>query len=276
MSDAKPRRKKQSGTVAIGGEPFRQLAAALGQPIYNRVLKRDVGRGDTDYEVYLQTDALLSAQTPPEQLVHSDELLFQIVHQAQELWLKLIAHESIALVAHLDSDRMERAKASVIRMTRIMEQLAEEMSVIDTLTPSVFLIIRRHLGEGSGQQSPGYNQLHLAAEFIEGAITRVLLRRGLTLAEVYEHETRDPELLALCERLTDLDAAHQLWMTRHFLLVRRTIGVGRTVRALDGFPTKALATRMLRPLFPPLWEVRVELTNRWDSAGGTRPGERRG
>lgn len=268
------RGSKISGTVTLG-EPFRRLADALRQPIYNRVLKRDVGRGDTDYEVYLQTGALLSAQTPTEDLVCSDELMFQIVHQAQELWLKLLAHESIALVAHLDSDRLVPAMASSARMVRIMEQLAEEMSVLDTLTPSVFLVIRRYLGEGSGQQSPGWNQLHVSAEFIDGAITRALLRRGLSLSDVYDDERRDPELLRICELLTDLDAAHQLWMTRHFLLVRRTIGVGRTVRALDGFPTKALASRMLRPLFPALWDVRVELTNRWDRAGGTKPGERR-
>lgn len=269
------RGSKISGTVALG-EPFRRLAEALRQPIYNRVLKRDVGRGDTDYEIYLQTSALLSAQTPTEELVCSDELMFQIVHQAQELWLKLIGHESIALVAHLDSDRLVPAMASLGRMVRIMEQLAEEMSVLDTLTPSVFLVIRRYLGEGSGQQSPGWNQLHVSAEFIDGAITRALLRRGLALSDVYGDERRDPELLRICELITDLDAAHQRWMTRHFLLVRRTIGVSRTVRALDGFPTKALATRMLRPLFPALWDVRVELTNRWDRAGGTKPGERRG
>ena len=268
------RPKKESGTVAID-EPFRRLAAALREPIYNRVLKRDVGRGDTDYEVYLKTSTLLSAQTAPEELVCSDELMFQIVHQAQELWLKLIAHESIALVAHLDSERIAAATASLARMSRAMEQLAEEISVLDSLTPSVFLVIRRHLGDGSGQQSPGWNQLHVCAEHIGGALTRALLRRGLSLNDVYADDSRDPELLAVCERMTDLDAAHQLWMTRHFLLVRRTIGVGRTVRALDGFPTKALATRMLRPLFGALWDVRIELTNAWDRSGGTKPGDRR-
>ena len=274
-ADAKRKRgSKISGTVVLD-EPFRRLAEALRQPIYNRVLKRDVGRGDTDYEVYLQTDKLLSAQTPTASLVCSDEMMFQIVHQSQELWLKLVGHESIALVAHLDSDRLVHAGASLSRMTRVMEQLAEEMSVLDTLTPSVFLVIRRHLGQGSGQESPGWNQLHVCAEYIDGALTRALLRRGLSLSELYDDERRDPELLRICEHMTDLDAAHQRWMTRHFLLVRRTIGVGRTVRALDGFPTKALATRMMHPLFPALWEVRVELTNRWDRSGGTKPGERR-
>ena len=276
MNEPKREREaKISGTVSVGGEPFRRLASALRQPIYNRVLKRDVGRGDTDYEVYLKTATLLSAQSPTEELVCSDELMFQIVHQAQELWLKLLAHESIPLVAHLDEDRVVPAIATLQRMVRIMEQLAAEIAVLDTLTPSVFLVIRRHLGKGSGQESPGWNQLHVSAEFVQGALTRSLLRRGLSLAELYGDDRRDPELLRVCELLTDLDAAHQLWMTRHFLLVRRTIGVGRTVRALDGFPTKALATRMLHPLFPALWEARIELTNNWDGSGGTKPGERR-
>ena len=47
------------------------------------------GEGASDYERYLRTDELLALQKSPEQQVHRDELLFQSVHQASELWLKL-------------------------------------------------------------------------------------------------------------------------------------------------------------------------------------------
>jgi tryptophan 2,3-dioxygenase len=47
------------------------------------------GPGASDYERYLRTDDLLALQKPPEERVHHDELLFQTVHQASELWLKL-------------------------------------------------------------------------------------------------------------------------------------------------------------------------------------------
>ncbi|MEM9074792.1 MAG: tryptophan 2,3-dioxygenase family protein [Myxococcota bacterium] len=275
-----PSGTKQRTVVAFPsaqqGEPYEQLAAAIATPIYNRVLKREVGHGDTDYEVYLQTEQLLSAQTPANDLVHHDEMMFQLVHQAQELWLKLLGHEATMVVKHLDGDDFWDAAATLERMTRIMAQLDAELEIIDTITPSSFLVIRRHLGDGSGQQSPGWNQLHMAARYLEGALTRALLRRGYLLLDVYRRDDIAPELLRVCELLTDLDANHQKWMVHHFLLVRRTIGIGRTVKALDGFPTNALGPRMTRPLFPALWEVRVQLTGTWDREGGTEPGSRQG
>src|SRR5581483_4804579 len=51
------------------------------------------GSGATDYERYLRTDELLSLQKTAEERVHHDELLFQTVHQASELWLKLATTE---------------------------------------------------------------------------------------------------------------------------------------------------------------------------------------
>src|SRR5581483_7970326 len=51
------------------------------------------GEGASDYERYLRTDELLSLQKGPDEQVHRDELLFQTVHQASELWLKLAASE---------------------------------------------------------------------------------------------------------------------------------------------------------------------------------------
>ena len=47
------------------------------------------GGAPSDYERYLNTEALLSLQKGPDEWVHRDELLFQVVHQSSELWLKL-------------------------------------------------------------------------------------------------------------------------------------------------------------------------------------------
>ena len=47
------------------------------------------GEGASDYERYLNTDALLALQKSADEWVHRDELLFQTVHQSSELWLKL-------------------------------------------------------------------------------------------------------------------------------------------------------------------------------------------
>ena len=50
------------------------------------------GEGTLDYELYLNTKALLSCQSKFEELCNPDELQFQLVHQVEELWMKLIAY----------------------------------------------------------------------------------------------------------------------------------------------------------------------------------------
>ena len=251
------------------------LRQALQEPIYNRTLRKDVGLGDLDYEVYLRTRALFGLQTPITELVVPDELLFQILHQTQELWLKCLSFESSNLVQALDADDAFAASATLDRMVAVTRCLGRDIEVMFTLSPDVFQIIRRHLGNGSGLESPGYNQVLFAAEAVGGAFVRRLERRGATLTAVYGERATYPELHRVAEQLCDWDGAFQTWLMAHFLLVRRTIGVDRAVRALDGFPTQALPARMTKPLFPELWDVRVEMTKRWAREGGFAPGQPR-
>ena len=59
------------------------------------------GEAASDYERYLNTDGLLALQKTADEWVHRDELLFQVTHQASELWLKLAwndAEEAVRLI----------------------------------------------------------------------------------------------------------------------------------------------------------------------------------
>jgi hypothetical protein len=49
------------------------------------------------------------------------------------------------------------------------------------------------------------------------------------------------DLHCLAERFVDWDGTFQTWLVEHFMLVRRTMGIDKSVRALDGFPTAALS-----------------------------------
>ena len=49
------------------------------------------GGKNLDYETYLNTSDLLACQKPFDKFCNKDELQFQIVHQVEELWMKLIA-----------------------------------------------------------------------------------------------------------------------------------------------------------------------------------------
>ncbi len=251
------------------------LRVALEAPIYNRTLRKDVGAGTLDYEVYLRTGSLFALQTPLAQLSVPDELLFQILHQTQELWLKCLSFEATSLVQSFDAGLPFAASATLDRMIAITRCLGRDIEVLFTLSPEVFQIIRRHLGNGSGLESPGYNQVLFASGVVGEAFLRRVEAAKTTLTSLYTERTSYPELHRLAEQLCDWDGAFQTWLMAHFLLVRRTIGVDRTVHALDGFPRQALPARMTKPLFPALWDLRVEMTNAWRREGGFSPGQER-
>ena len=59
------------------------------------------GKGDSDYERYIKTEDLLSLQPEPETWKHRDELLFTVVHQSSELWLKLAVAECQQIIEYL-------------------------------------------------------------------------------------------------------------------------------------------------------------------------------
>ena len=232
---------------------------------------KPVGAGLLDYEVYLRTSELRALQSSPQDLVTRDEMLFQIAHQSQELWLKLAAFETIGLVEAIDGDDLWAAAETLKRQVLVVKNLENELAVISTLSPESFLIIRRYLGNGSGLQSPGYFELLLAAETANDAWSELLQRRGVRVRDVYEERTRYRDLHHISELLVDFDSGFQMWLAAHFTLVRRTLGIDRTVKALDGFPTVALGPRTTKPLFPALWDVRVEMSREWSRDGGTTP-----
>jgi tryptophan 2,3-dioxygenase len=253
-----------------------KLRRQLESPMFNPLLKKWVGKGELDYEVYIKTGTLLHLQTPSDELVHHDELLFQVTHQAQELWLKLISQEAVEVVAEMDGDLLWPATGRLERMLRTMRCLVAEMGILETMTPDTYQIIRRSLGNGSGQESPGYNAMRLAADALELALERVLMRRNLRLLDVYKVGAVGAEdLKRICEQFVDLDESFQNWLYTHYQMVRRIIGVDRSIKALDGLPTQVLAGRMTLPLFRKLWEVRVEMTNAWRRDGGYAPGMHR-
>ena len=65
-------------------------------------------RPDLSYSAYLGLDKLLDAQHP--RSGQHDELLFIIIHQASELWLKLSLHE---LEGARDHIRRRRSRSGV-------------------------------------------------------------------------------------------------------------------------------------------------------------------
>src|SRR5579862_5404374 len=84
------------------------------------------GLGASDYERYLRTDELLSLQKTAEERVHHDELLFQTVHQASELWLKLATTEVEEATAAIARDELAPALRLLRRAVLCMRYVTDQ------------------------------------------------------------------------------------------------------------------------------------------------------
>ena len=115
------------------------------------------------YASYLRLDEILNAQAPLSD--EHDELLFIVIHQTSELWIKLCLHELDAARTAIAEDRLAPALKMMARVSRIQEQLIGSWNVLATMTPRDFSTMRATLGSSSGFQSLQYRRM----EFLMGA-----------------------------------------------------------------------------------------------------------
>ncbi|WP_285767157.1 tryptophan 2,3-dioxygenase [Peribacillus sp. SI8-4] len=103
------------------------------------------------YGDYLHLDQILSSQHRCSD--HHDEMLFIIIHQTSELWMKLILHELKAAATCIRQNNLEPSFKMLSRVSRIQQQLIQSWNVLATLTPAEYLEFRDKLGQSSGFQS---------------------------------------------------------------------------------------------------------------------------
>jgi tryptophan 2,3-dioxygenase len=227
----------------------------------------------TDYEKYIRTDELLALQKPADGLTCHDELQFQVVHQAAELWMKLIEHELRFAVALLDQGpaQVPRVLTHLGRVNRIQRVLLHQLDLLDTMSPADYMTIRTGLGRGSGQESPGFKtMLRLPGEIVWPAFAAFLEGTGKSLRDIYEHPHDHHQLFQVCEALVEYDQLLQLWRQRHLMLVYRIIGAGTP--SLKGKPSDLLAHGMKQRFFPELWAVRDQVFEDWTASMKGDPG----
>ncbi|MFD3217713.1 tryptophan 2,3-dioxygenase [Bacillus sp. BR_7a] len=112
------------------------------------------------YGEYLQLDSLLSSQKRLSD--HHDEMLFIVIHQASELWMKLILHELNAAIESIKQDKLQPAFKMLARVSKIQSQIIQSWDILATLTPSEYIEFRDSLGQASGFQSYQYRMIEYA------------------------------------------------------------------------------------------------------------------
>jgi len=215
------------------------------------------GEGEDDYARYMRTVALLSLQRRPEEMVHRDELLFQVVHQSTELWLKLAGSEVAEAEARIRADDPDAAVALLARAVLAVELITDQLRMLRHLAPWDFQLIRTVLGNGSGFESPGWRGVREQSQRIGAAFDRLLAEREVDLVELYR-TGRPAPLYRLAEALVDWDERIAVWRTVHYKVATRIIG--HQVVGTKGTPVDTLAKLIVHKFFPDLWQVRTELT----------------
>ena len=155
-----------------------------------------------DYADYLHLEDVLGAQHPLSD--QPDEMMFIVIHQATELWLKLVTFETRLAMRHIAADDLGPAFKALARVARIQHVLIESWQVLATMTPTDYLAFRSLFGTASGLQSLQYREI----EFLLG-------RRDRRYLETYDGPDR--------ARLEEVLAAPSLYDEALLLLGRRDI-----------------------------------------------------
>jgi len=241
---------------------------------------------ELSYSSYLALDELLQLQRPRSKPQHPDELLFIIVHQASELWFKLILHELEGLIALLEARDTLGALTSVRRVNALVHIVTGQLSALETLPPQRFAQFRGYLGTSSGSQSVQFRAIEAMSGMRDEHFLRVLKQHGeiaplvqsalakptlqqlfddllgahdVTLEQIYAELHQRP-LQMLAEGLLEYEQGFAMWRFLHVQLVERIIGPA-TSGTGGTLGSKYLQTTISQRFFPKLWEVRSKFFN---------------
>lgn len=221
------------------------------------------GEGATDYEIYIRTDELLALQPEPETWKHPDELLFTVVHQSSELWLKLGITAGYQAIEYVNQDAFLAAIRYLSRTKQCIDLTTDQLSMLEQMTPWDYQHVRTALGHGSGFDSPGFRNLRLMLAELVAAVLAALERENHTLDSIYLNVNENEALYALIEKVIDIDEALMLWRSKHIKVIERTIGAN--VSGTQGTPVSVVRGLRDKSVLQDIWDVRDRLTARADA-----------
>ncbi len=222
-----------------------------------------------DYGVYLKCDKLLSCQKPISTLSTHDEMQFQIVHQVEELWMKLIAFSLTEVMELMPSQRSFKILTLFNRVHLLQKMMIEQLAVLETMSPKDYQEVRLQLGNGSGQESPGFRTLlKMPATLWRLFKEHYLDKDGLSVKQIYDDKYAHDEHYAIAEALIEFDEQFQIFRWRHLFLINRSIGI--SAKSLKGRPVDLLKKGASQRFFPELWDVRSEMTDSWGGEYGVK------
>jgi len=220
-----------------------------------------------DYEKYLNTEQLLSCQKDFLNLCNHDELQFQIVHQVEELWLKLMVHTLISVDECIEQHKTNKIITLFKRVHLLQKLMISQLDVLETMSPKDYQSIREQLGNGSGKESPGFRALSKLPELLWKSFQEHYLdKQGLTVECIYDSDYQHDGAYMVAEAMAEFDELAQKFYYHHLQLIYRSIGFDS--KSLKGRSVEMLNNHTKRKFFPALWEVRTQMTDEWGAQYG--------
>lgn len=182
--------------------------AMSGCPMHSAARPSVYGKGDLTYNDYLKVDELLNLQKPESSPPHHDEMLFIIIHQAYELWFKLVLHEMGCAIQYMNEGKVLRAVHFMNRINQVMKLLVQQIHILETMTPAEFLAFRDRLNPASGFQSTQFREVEFVA--------------GLKDERYFAHFKHRPEYIAKLQTRMD---APDLRMSFYELLRKKGFNI---------------------------------------------------
>jgi tryptophan 2,3-dioxygenase len=223
----------------------------------------------SDYEKYIRTEELLSLQKRDDQLSCDDELTFQMIHQIAELHFKLVMQYLGFADRHMRAGEVLRATEQLRRVNVHLKHLPEVFNMVKVISPIDYHTIRLALGRGSGQDSPGFNQILQAGPTLWEPFEQLLQKNALTPLDLHKQPQANLSLYELMQELFLFDESFQSFRYQHLQLVRRMIGL--ETNSLKGVPAQALQRGVRHEFYPVLWKAISELTDWTGSSYNAQP-----
>jgi len=233
------------------------------QNFYSLLQKKE----EFDYESYLNTEKLLSCQKDYGAFCCRDELQFQIVHQVEELWLKLIVYTLLDIDEFMEKKKTNRVLTLFKRVHLTQKMMTDQLTLLETMSPKEYQKIREQLGNGSGQESPGFRALTKTPLYLWNTFKTVYLdTAGLTIEKIYSTEYAHDDAYMIAECLAEFDELFQKFCFHHIQLIYRSIGFES--KSLKGRSVERLNSRAQHKLFPEIWAIRTKMTDEWGQEYG--------
>jgi len=235
-----------------------------------------------NYGSYLALDKLLALQHPRSTPEHGDELMFIVVHQASELWFKVLLKDLDTLVHALESHEGGLALFQLTRVNGLMRIVSSQLSSLALLPPQRFAAFRANLGTSSGSQSIQFRALEAASGLreqwfldllrdqgpiapeikrwlerlpLQEVFLRFLVAEGVSLEQLYLGA--GPTIpFFVAEALLEYEMEFAQWRFKHAQLVERMLGPGTTGTGGSQGAAFLHRTTGIR-FFPKLTEVRA-------------------